>query len=431
MLIGFVFLISFWNIAAGFPHNSSEVVANIKDHVSLYKTLSSESLCTENACCNISSPDSCDIALLPKGQSTLVLPGMDTRCIFSYSTPFAFQVIPGRSDKVVFYFQGGGACWDQTSTEAGTYCTTDSSPQSPVGIFDPNNSDNKYKDYTIIHALYCSGDVWMGDTVREYNDDAGVPVQQVGLKNAQTVLDWAVRQQLTGGLESELADLVVMGCSAGSVGAQIWGGKIIAAMKSKTASVVPDSYAGYFPTGTESSLINQYGFCKSDFMSSSLTEKCCNNTVTFREIMTEQMQNSPETIYAYMQSKVDNIQMSFYMSVGMTAGVDYLITPAEFYSGVNDIFALYNKEPNFVTYMIDGSQHCFTPYNNYYTANADGAEDSVYDGLSLNDWASAYPLSNGDVVNTICDGEITSSPIKHEIDYCDAEVVPKSFTEEY
>ncbi|RYY82396.1 hypothetical protein EON63_13420 [archaeon] len=111
-------------------------------------------------------------------------------------------MIPGDSDKLLFYFQGGGACWDEYSTKA-QLCTTDASPQSLVGkemcsvciwpffihimiaytihhttynipgIFDRTNTKNNFKDYTIVHVLYCSGDVHGGNVVRPYTDSAG------------------------------------------------------------------------------------------------------------------------------------------------------------------------------------------------------------------------------------------------------------------
>jgi hypothetical protein len=174
---------------------------------------------------------------MPKDETTLVLPGGTTRCIFSTSTPFgrtlvfflfltsqmsvAFQVIPGASDKVLLYFQGGGACWDEASTKAGL-CTTDCDPQGPNGIFDRKEATNAYKDYTIVHVMYCSGDLFGGDIVRDYTDSAGVPVVQKGYDNALSAVNWIQQQQSSGALASTLTDFVVMGCSAGSIGAQIW-----------------------------------------------------------------------------------------------------------------------------------------------------------------------------------------------------------------
>lgn len=227
----------------------------IQKHIA--ELVSPQDLCTEYTCCNVTASEPCTIAGMPQDQSTMVLPGGETRCIYSYSTPFAFQVIPGASDKLLVYFQGGGACWDAASTKMG-FCTTDAKPQSLVGIFDRTNPDNKFKDYTIVHVMYCSGDIFGGNVVREYDDQAGVPVTQRGFKNAQASLDWVVSQQAAGHLAASLSDLVVMGCSAGSIGTQLWGNQVVTRLKWDRAAIMPDSYAGVFPPGSQGPLIYNY-----------------------------------------------------------------------------------------------------------------------------------------------------------------------------
>jgi hypothetical protein len=224
--------LSLTTAAAAFTLQDTDI-RNIQSYVNSFSDVStgaSSSLCTANSCCNISSSNSCSLMKFTKDKSTLVLPGGETRCIFSTSTPFAFQVIPGATDKVLLYFQGGGACWDQSSTKLG-FCTTDSQPQSPVGIFDRTNALNEYRDYTIVHVLYCSGDVFGGDIVRSYTDSSGVPVTQKGAANAQSAVDWLVQQQANGSLDAILSSFAVMGCSAGSIGAQLWSDSALKALK--------------------------------------------------------------------------------------------------------------------------------------------------------------------------------------------------------
>jgi hypothetical protein len=202
----------------------------IRENLQSYQTVGAgRSLCSQNTCCNITATESCSLASMPRDETTLVLPGGDTRCIYSYSTPFAFQVIPGDKDKVLLFFQGGGACWDEGSTKAGL-CTSDSSPQGPTGVFDRSNSKNAFKDYTVVHVLYCSGDIFGGNVVRDYTDKDGVPIIQKGFHNAESALDWIVNQQQAGTLDT-LSELVVMGCSAGSIGAQLWGNQAVTRLK--------------------------------------------------------------------------------------------------------------------------------------------------------------------------------------------------------
>lgn len=62
-------------------------------------------LCQTYSCCNLTETETCSLSSMPKDKTMLVLPGGETRCIYSDSTPYAFQVVPGDSDKLVFYFQ--------------------------------------------------------------------------------------------------------------------------------------------------------------------------------------------------------------------------------------------------------------------------------------------------------------------------------------
>jgi hypothetical protein len=97
-------------VALAAPLDYEQAKSTIDKHISSFQTAGAD-MCTQYSCCNVTSSEACSLADMPKDETTLVLPGGDTRCIYSYSTPFAFQVIPGASDKVLMYFEGGGACW--------------------------------------------------------------------------------------------------------------------------------------------------------------------------------------------------------------------------------------------------------------------------------------------------------------------------------
>jgi hypothetical protein len=379
----------------------------------------------------MSATESCSLDSLPSTGSSLVLPGGDTRCIFSYSTPFAFQVYRGASDKLLFFFQGGGACWDKASTAA-NFCTTDSSPSGSSGVFDKTNDLNEYKDYTIVQVLYCSGDVHGGDTTRPYDDKEGVPVQQQGLANGHATLDWVQAQQASGQLAAELTDLVVMGCSAGSLGAQLWFDQVAAALNFQKAAVVPDSYVGVFPPGSQGPLIEDFGFCKSGFLSPELTQQCLDGDITLQAMNLEFMDKNKDMPVSFIQSKTDAVQISFYIAIGATTpNTTAAITPTEFYDGVNDIFELYNPKSNFVSYLVDGSQHCFTPSNVFYTADDLGPKD---DGASssqpmLYSWAGQYPLAPGASAQSQCEGALEGGRGRDDNTYCDAALLPKTYTQ--
>ena len=318
-----------------------EAKTNIKAEVASYGAGPRKSLCEEYTCCELSK-STCDISSMPQDQTTLVLPGGNSRCIFSDSTPYAAQIIPGDKDKLLVYFQGGGACWDETSTNLG-FCLSDSSPSSLSGIFDRNEARNAHKDYTVIQMLYCSGDVFGGNVTQTYNDSQGQPVVQVGLTNVQLTLDWIKAQQKSGQLASTLTDLVVAGCSAGSLGAQLWGNQVVNQLSWKTASVMPDSYAGLFADGVEGPLVKNYGFCSSGFLNDENYKKCEAGEIRMRDIESQFLSDRPDVAAAFIQSKTDIVQESFYIATAALMHLPAAITPTEFYNGVNDIFGVSSK----------------------------------------------------------------------------------------
>lgn len=86
-----VFASIFAVVSANYPKTVEEAHKIIKDHVNSYN-VGVGNLCDKNTCCTISSTESCSISKFITDQTVLVIPGGETRCIFSTSTPFAFQV---------------------------------------------------------------------------------------------------------------------------------------------------------------------------------------------------------------------------------------------------------------------------------------------------------------------------------------------------
>ncbi len=414
------------------PSDIIEVINNeVNKRSSLLKAKDDKKSCT------ISADKECNISDMPMDQSTMVYPGGETRCIFSGSTPYSYQVIPGKKDKLLVYFQGGGACWDEISTKL-RFCSTDVGEQSMVGIFDRENANNYYKDWTIVHLNYCSGDVWGGNTVRPYNDPDGQPVKQVGYINAQSTLDWIKKQQSNGNLNNKLTELVVAGCSAGSVGVQLWGASIIDALQWETAAVIPDSYAGVFPQDIEGDLIKDFGYCDTGLVPPGVQSKCDAGTLLIQDINVEHMKAHPTTPWAFIQAKADHVQLAFYAGVALTTptNASKVIMPNEFYYDSNQLFSLYNKNPNFLTFLVDGSHHCYTDQSLMYTASTKGAR--IGDSHMLTDWLNSFMTSDAvkyskkeiksKTLSTECAGDIIDGQPDTTPDYCDDGVVPKTFS---
>jgi hypothetical protein len=411
--------------------------------------------------CSLKNEGDCDINGMTKDESSIVVPDGDvynTRCIFG--DDYKYQVIPGKKEDLMVYFQGGGACWDKASTYAGL-CTSTASPNAPVGIFDRTNNENPFKDYTIVHILYCSGDTHVGNVTRSY-DHFGKEVKQVGATNSRVTLNWIHNQVKKGYLGNDngaFDNLVVMGCSAGSVGTQLWADAIISEFDATNKAVVPDSYIGVFPEGSLGPLVRGMGFCTTELMDSAeIKESCEAGTMTIPEWTLLHISKSQDVSWSYIQSKVDIVQQSFYVAVGLTTpNTKAMITPSKYYQGVTDIMTQYNHEPNFVSYLVDGPMHCFTNMDVVYKATTFGPEGKrgksnnaalriaeKSNTPSLIEWLSPLPLSSQETISSECSGDMKDDSVVSEeqngllsaaleaprLTYCDSDLYPKTFTDQ-
>lgn len=325
--------------------------------------------------CVLSSTESCPLSSLEADKTSLVFPGGETRCIFSTSTEFSFQVIPGDKDKLLFFFQDGGACWDKLSTTKICLCNTDANPYALTGMFNRTNVENEFRSHTVVNVLYCSGDVHVGNATRDYNDKKGQPVVQSGLMNSQAVLDWVIAQQATGDIAKTLTHLFVAGSSAGSLGAQFWAPEIMSKLKYTDSSVVADSFVSFFPNGTEGLVMQDWGLCTASLLPDEFRAACNSGTLVVEEVMQKFIGLISPAVLTFIQSKEDIVQFSYYYAVALSFGELSLLTPHQFYEATSAILGRYSKaHNNLVVYLVNGDQHMYTVSEGYYNANAQGGD---------------------------------------------------------
>ena len=190
-----------------------------------------------------------------------------------------------------------------------------------------------------------------------------------------------------------------------------------------------------FPDGTQGPLVYGFGLCSWNRLPPSLYDSCISQTLTLQDITTVLLQSCINIPFGFIQSKVDLVQRSFYFAIAVSMGKSPFLTDAQFYGKVNEIFGVYNQaNQNFVTYLVDGFQHCFTPFDLLYTADGLGGYDDNSDantGIMMNDWLTKYPLDDGASVDTLCLGDL-KSPLQAtdtDTEYCSLDVSPKTFTE--
>ena len=121
----------------------------------------------------------------------------------------------GTVNKLVMYYMGGGACWNNVTCGFPT-CST--SPPSNLdglnsGFADFDNPDNPFRDWHYVFVSYCSCDVHFGDATQEYVGSENITVEHKGFHNAKVAERWAREHFLNP------EEVFVTGSSAGAYGA--------------------------------------------------------------------------------------------------------------------------------------------------------------------------------------------------------------------
>lgn len=102
--------------------------------------------------------------------------GAELTPICSFGTPYHFFVKRGTVNKLVMYYQGGGACWNLlTCGVVGTFdkdvnpAGSDNPNNTTTGFGDLTNPLNPFKDWNIVFVSYCTGDIHFGDSNPTYS----------------------------------------------------------------------------------------------------------------------------------------------------------------------------------------------------------------------------------------------------------------------
>lgn len=129
----------------------------------------------------------------------------DCQCI--EGSDFFISVRDYNSDSVVFYLEGGGACWPALQDECSKTANTGSSSG-----FSSTQEDYELKDWNAIYMPYCDGSVHSGDNEADYDGDG-----------SSDHIHWGFRHLTAGvNLMKELfpgtQNILICGSSAGGYG---------------------------------------------------------------------------------------------------------------------------------------------------------------------------------------------------------------------
>ena len=172
-----------------------------------------------------------------------IAPGGDCSC--ADGSEFAYWERRADPTKVMFYLQGGGACFNEATCkfEGGTYSVRATEDPSVFnGIFDATNPENPAADYSIVYVPYCTGDVHLGDKVTEYSPT--LTVRHKGYVNASTAMQHLIDQY------PDAEEILVTGISAGSIPSPLFAGLLSDHYTDATIRVLADGSGAYQPTSS-------------------------------------------------------------------------------------------------------------------------------------------------------------------------------------
>lgn len=183
---------------------------------------------------------------------------------------FNFFFKPGDPEKLLVFFNGGGACWnDETCVTSlalasipdnrPTYNPSMYEENTPIGaggIFNDAHPKNPFADWTKVFIPYCTGDIHTGSNDYTYEDTLGiitgfpgapVTVKHRGFDNFMAVREWLKRYYRIAG--EQPAKMLVTGSSAGGYGATMNFPYMQAAFPYTATAMFSDAAAGILSSG--------------------------------------------------------------------------------------------------------------------------------------------------------------------------------------
>jgi hypothetical protein len=184
-----------------------------------------------------------------------VVPGGDCQC--ADGSEFSFWVREASPEKVVLYLQDGGACFsaETCAPDSDLYTLSAEGPAGQGGIFDFADERNPFADHSVVYVPYCTGDVHIGNTSTEYAP--GLTVRHKGYVNGTAALEH-LAAAFPGATE-----VVVVGESAGSVAAPLYGGLVADELPDARVTVLAHGSGSYPDAPVFNKLIAAWGFSNS------------------------------------------------------------------------------------------------------------------------------------------------------------------------
>ena len=184
---------------------------------------------------------------------------------------FHFWAKRGTADKLVVFFEGGGACWDSgtcsfpitASTAPGVPALykaeilASDNPTTMSGIFKLDDPRNPLKDWSFVYVPYCTGDIHSGSKTASYTSvTTGQPytIEHRGADNFKVIAKWI------GDNFNLPEQVLVTGTSAGAYGAMTHYPRIRTMFPKAQAAVLGDAGQGVTPASFDALRNSNWNF---------------------------------------------------------------------------------------------------------------------------------------------------------------------------
>jgi hypothetical protein len=275
----------------------------------------------------------------------------------------------------LIFLQGGGYCDSAENCKFGslTYDSAvaegDDPAVHPQGIFNFDNPNNPFVDYSMVFMPYCTGDTHMGNNVQIYEakDGSELQVNHVGFLNASATLDWVYENF------EQPESIFLAGCSAGSVGSAMHAPYIIEQYPEANVNHLGDSLALVLdrPVDMQAGWRARDNF--PEFVEGMPELKRRNFEMS--EFYSLVAGHYPESDFGQLNSLHDQVQVTNYAQLGG----DEQNWVADFDASLSTI---HSNAPNFHSLTFGGSEHCILNRPIFYTY--------AVEGIRLRDWVADY-----------------------------------------
>lgn len=268
---------------------------------------------------------------------------------------------------------GGGACWTRETCDPNMQPTyrintpEDFSPGS-FGIFNTSNPKNPFRDYSVVYAPYCSGDVHIGasDTVYPATqpDQSPLKIYHRGRANMQAVLDWTYQNV------SAPDRIFVTGSSAGAIPSPFYASLIADAYPESRVAQLGDGAGGYRRLNADTRPDEQwgtFGFITSERGFKHLEQAQFN----YEKLYIAAAKAHPEVMFAEYDAAHDSVQKRF---LALSGSRDVNLLDA-LKANHADIRA---EAQNFRTFIAGGESHTILGRPEFYSYGVDGVSVAAW-----------------------------------------------------